>query len=491
MTDLTVPPPADRARFLEPGLVLGDRVVTTSRGGVMEHYNPATGTVNKTFPVASADEVDEAVSAARAALAVWRRWTPDARRAALLRLADLLVEKRREIGVIAALESGTIYNEFVAAYTADWFRYYAGWADKLTGESINPYPYRGLDFTVPEPVGVVALFVASNGPIGFFGMAGAPALAAGCCLVVKPPELGPFSSVSFARWCREAGIPPGVVNVVGGGPEVSQALVRHPGIDKVSFTGGTATGRALQAACAENVKPMVMELGGKSANLVFADADVDAAVAGAARFTNSAGQGCSMPTRLLVQRAVYDRAVESVARIVGDVIVGDPFRPGVSMGPVISEGSARRILGLVRDAGQSGAARVLLGGGRVGGDLAAGYFVEPTMLVDVDNAAPIAQTEIFGPVLCVTPFDDEDEAVTLANGTPYGLVAYAHTSDLRRARRLIDGLRAGSVHINSSGPGPVSPATPFGGVKASGYGRQGSRLGIEEFLSYKNVYLNI
>ena len=402
-----------------------------------------------------------------------------------------MVERRREIGLIAALESGVLYNEFVASYTADWFRYYAGWADKITGESINVYPFPGIDFTVPEPVGVVALFVASNGPIGFFGMAGAPALAAGCCLVIKPPELGPFSSVSFARWCLEAGIPPGVVNVVGGGPEVSQALVRHPGVDKVSFTGGSETGKKLQAACADLVKPMVMELGGKSANIIFADADLEAAIPLAARFTGSAGQGCSMPTRLLVERSVYDHVVDGVTRLVEKVVVGDPFAPGVTMGPVISEASARRIVGIVHEAAASGAGKVALGGGRLGGDLSAGYYVEPTVVIDVDNDAPIAQTEIFGPVLCVIPFEDEDEAIQLANGTAYGLAAYAHTQSMQRAHRLIDGLRAGTVHINSSGPGPVSPASPFGGVKLSGYGRQGSRLGIEEFLAHKNVYLNI
>jgi aldehyde dehydrogenase (NAD+) len=481
----------DRTQVLEAGLVLGDRLVENSRGGEMEHFNPSTGRVNKRFPVASLDEVDEAVAAARAAFEQWRRWSPDARRDVLDRLASILVEQRKEIGVIAALESGTLYTEFVGTYTADWIRYYAGWADKITGESINAYPFKGIDFTVPEPVGVVALFVASNGPMGFFGMAGAPALAAGCCLVVKPPELGPFTSVSFARMCREAGIPPGVVNVVNGGPEVGEALVRHPGVDKISFTGGTSTGRKLQQACADGVKPMVMELGGKSANLIFADSDVDAAIPLSARFTNSAGQGCSMPTRLLVERSVYDRVVEGVAAIVETVVPGDPFDPASTMGPVISEASAQRIVGMVRNSEASGAARVRLGGGRVGGDLAEGYFVEPTLLVDVDNSAPIAQTEIFGPVLCVTPFDDEDHAISLANDTIYGLAAYAHTTDMRRAHRLIDGLRAGTVHINSTGPGPVSPASPFGGVKQSGFGRQGSRLGLEEFLSMKNVYLNI
>src|SRR4051812_24759135 len=198
MTDPVTLSPDERLCFLKPALVLGDRVLEHSSGGELEHFNPATGKLNKRFPVATEAHIDEAVAAARAAFEVWRRWEPDARRDALIRLADIMVERRREVGTVAALESGTIYSEFVATYTADWIRYYAGWADKLTGESINAFPFPGIDFTVPEPVGVVALFVASNGPIGFFGMAGAPALAAGCTLVVKPPELGPFSAVNFA-----------------------------------------------------------------------------------------------------------------------------------------------------------------------------------------------------------------------------------------------------------------------------------------------------
>ena len=481
----------DRTDVLEAGVVIGDKLISETRGGVMEHINPATGRLNKTFPVATVEEVDDAVAAARSAFHEWRRWTPDARRDVLSRLATILVENSREIGTIGALESGNLYSAYVGSYTADWVRYYAGWADKITGEKINAYPFTGIDFTVPEPVGVVALFVASNGPIGFCGMAGAPALAAGCCLVIKPPELGPFSSVSFARWCREAGIPPGVVNVVPGGPEIGHALVSHPDVDMVSFTGGTATGRKLQEACASTLKPMVMELGGKSANIIFADADVETAISLSARFTGNAGQGCSMPTRMLVERTVYDSVVEGVRELVNNVVVGDPFDPKVTMGPVISAAAANRIVGIVAEAEEAGHARVLTGGARVGGELAEGFFVEPTMLVDVDNRAPVAQTEIFGPVLCVTPFDDEEEAIALANDTMYGLAAYAHTRDMARAHRLIDLLRSGTVHINSTGPGPVSPASPFGGVKQSGYGRQGSRLGLEEFLSFKNVYLNI
>lgn len=482
---------SERTEVLDAALILGDRKVTDARGGELDHINPATGKINKAFPVASLEEVDEAVAAARSAFEEWRRWSPDARREALIRVAALLEEHGREIGTICSLEGGQPFFEQGGWYPASWFRYYAGWADKITGERINPFPFPGVDFTVPEPVGVVGLFVASNGPIGFCGMAGAPALAAGCCLVIKTPEVAPFTTVIFARLCREAGLPPGVVNVIHGGPEVGNALVTHPGVDKISFTGGTATARKLQAAAASSLKPMVLELGGKSANIVFADADIDAVIPMSARFTFNAGQGCSMPTRLLVENSVYQRVVDGVADIVSKVVVGRPFDTGVTMGPVMSEAAANRIVGMIAQAEASVAGHVLMGGHRMGGELADGFFVEPTMVIDVDNTSEIAQNEIFGPVLCVMPFDDEEEAVALANATDYGLAAYAQTSDMNRARRLVDSLQAGTVHINSTGPGPVSPASPFGGIKRSGYGRQGSRLGLEEFLSYKNVYLNI
>jgi aldehyde dehydrogenase (NAD+) len=481
----------DRTKVLESGLLLGDRWVYSSAGGTMEHVYAATGKPHKTFAIASVDEVDEAVSAARTALKTWRRWKPDARRDVLLRLSTLVREYRQEIGAISALESGNIFSEFVGTNVADWIHYYAGWADKISGESFEPYPFDGIDFTVPVPVGVVGLIVTWNGPLGFCGMGGAPALAAGCCLVIKSPELAPFSPVTFGRLCLEAGIPPGVVNVVTGGPDVGDALVSHPGVDKISFTGGTATARKLQAACAATLKPMVMELGGKSANIIFADADVDAAVPMSSRFTNNAGQGCSMPTRLLVERPVYDRVIDAVCARAEAVVAGDPFDPRVTMGPVISAGAVERILGVMSAARETNVGRVVTGGGRIGGDLADGFFIEPTIFADVDNRSPIAQEEIFGPVLCVMPFDDEDEAIALANDTAYGLAAYAHTSDMKRARRLIRDLEAGNVHINGTGPGPLSPATPFGGIKQSGYGRQGSRLGIAEFLDTKNVYLNI
>ncbi len=481
----------DPARVLETGLLLGDRWVHESEGGTMEHVNATTGKVQRSFSVASPGEVDEAVAAARAAFPEWKRWAPDARREVLLRLADLLVQHAAPFGAIATLESGSLYSEYNARYAADWFRYYAGWADKLSGEATRPFPFTGIDYTVPEPIGVAGIIVTWNGPLGFCGMAGAPALAAGCCIVVKAPELAPFSTVTFGRLCLEAGLPPGVVNVVTGGPEVGQALVTHPGVDKISFTGGTATARKLQEACAATLKPLVMELGGKSANIVFDDADIDAAIGLAARFTGAAGQGCSLPTRLLVQRSVYDRVLDGVVERANAVVVGDPFDRTTTMGPVINAAAAERIVGMVDAARSDGSGTVVAGGGRKGGDLADGFFVEPTVLAGVDPASPIAQEEIFGPVLCVTPFDDEAQAVEIANGTRYGLAAYVQSNGMSRAHRLVGELEAGNVHINGSGPGPVSPATPFGGVKQSGYGRQGGREGIAEFLHTKNVFLNV
>ena len=304
---------------------------------------------------------------------------------------------------------------------------------------------------------MVAVIITWNGPIGFFGMSVSPVLAAGCCVVLKAPELAPFSSVLFAKLCLEAGLPPGVINVVTGGPDVGDALVRHPGIDKISFTGGTATA-VIQAAAAESLTPLVMELGGKSANIVFDDADFDRSVVLAARFTNANGQGCSLPTRLLVQDTIYDRLLDAlVDHVARTVVVGDPFDPKTTMGPVISEAAWRGILGVVERAKAERAGQLLLGGERLGGELADGFFIAPTIFGGVDNSSHLAQEEIFGPVLAVMPFGNEDEAVRLANDTKFGLAAYVQTNDLNRAHRLVDVLDAGNVHINGSGPGPVTP----------------------------------
>jgi aldehyde dehydrogenase (NAD+) len=479
----------DRSGLLQSKMLVGGRWIEESDGGVMSHTNPATGQ-RKSFPLASVKEVDEAVEAARQAFESWRRVQPDVRRDLLRRVAALLREREDQIGSVMSQESGSLYSPYNARYVSDWFEYYAGWADKISGEQIRAYPSEGLDYTIPEPVGVVAALVTWNGPLGFCGMAGAPALAAGCTIVVKTPELAPFSAATFGEICLEAGLAPGVVNIIHGGPDIGEALIRHPGVDKVSFTGGTATAKKLQVACADTLTPLVMELGGKSANIVFDDADIERSISLASRFTGSSGQGCSLPTRLLVQDTVYDQVVAGVVDRVEKVVVGDPFDPKTTMGPVISENACSRILRMIEDGVRDGAS-LLTGGRRLDGPLAEGSFLSPTVLGDVDPASPIAQDEIFGPVLCVTRFHDESEAVSIANSTPYGLAAYVQTTSFPRAQRMIHALEAGNVHINGSGPGPVSPSSPFGGVKQSGYGRQGGIEGLREFLSTKNVLINI
>lgn len=482
--------PEARVNTLRSGLIIGDQFIEHTSAGTMEHVNPATGKVQKEFAVASVADVDAAVAAARAALPEWRRWSPDARRDVLLKLADLLTERAGEFGVISTLEAGHLYSEYDVLYVADWVRYYAGWADKISGESIRAFPATGLDYSIPEPIGVAAIFVASNGPIGFCGMSGAPALAAGCTIVFKSPELAPFSPVLFTQVCQQAGIPAGVVNVLTGGPEVGDALARHPGVNKIVFTGSVPTAKKLQAAAAESVTPLLLELGGKSANIVFPDADLSRSCLLAARFTGNAGQGCTLPTRLLVHEDVYDEVVEGVLGHVSQMVAGDPFDPKTTLGPIINEASINRIQGLVDRAVSSGAAKLLTGGHRLGGELADGFFYAPTVLGDVDPYSEIAQNEIFGPVLCVTRFSSEEEVVKIANATHFGLAAYVQTKDMGRAQRMIAALESGSVHINGSGPGPVSPSSPFGGVKQSGYGRQGGVDGLREFLSIKNVLIN-
>lgn len=418
----------DRTGLLQSKMLVGDRWIEESDGGVMTHLNPATGQPHKTFPVASAKEVGESVDAAREAFESWRRFEPDARRDVLRRIAALIRQREDEIGSIMSQESGSLYSPYNARYVAEWFDYYAGWADKISGEQIRAYPSNGLDYTIPEPVGVVAALVTWNGPLGFCGMAGAPALAAGCTIVVKSPELAPFSPVTFGEVCLDAGLPPGVVNVIHGGPDVGDSLIRHPEVDKVTFTGGTATAKKIQVACAETLTPLVMELGGKSANIVFDDAGIERSINLASRFTGASGQGCSLPTRLLVQDTVYDEVVAGVVERVESVVVGDPFSPETTMGPVISEQACSRILRMIGDGVRDGAS-LLTGGKRLGGPLAEGFFLAPTVLGDVDPATAIAQQEIFGPVLCVMRFHDESEAVAMANATPYGLAAYVQTSD--------------------------------------------------------------
>ncbi|MEU6228838.1 aldehyde dehydrogenase family protein [Streptomyces sp. NPDC047042] len=472
-----------------PRLVIGGKDVTDASGGIHEHRNPATGLVQAHIPLAGPTEVDLAVAAARRAFEVWGTMRPAERRRLLTRFAQLLRDHIPDFAAISPLENGVCiggWAENVGPHVAEWTEYYAGWADKIEGMVGAAYsPHESVEYTIAEPYGVIGHIITWNSPALSLAMKVPPSLAAGNTVVIKPAESTPFSALLFADLAREAGIPEGVVNVVTGLGDAGSALVTHPGVDKISFTGGPATARRIMAVAALSLKPVVFELGGKSANLLFADTDLDTVVPYCAAFAMSnTGQGCALPTRLLVERPVYDEVVARVAGVVAHLPVGDPLDPATYIGPLIDEAARDRVQGVIDKAVEGGAGRLVHGGERIESD---GYFVTPTVFADVDNRSDLAQQEIFGPVLAITPFDTEDEAVALANDTEYGLSAYIQSRDIARVNRLVPRLKAGTVYVNP-GPNPItSPATPFGGVGISGFGREGGKAGLDEFISVKGV----
>jgi aldehyde dehydrogenase (NAD+) len=476
----------------ERGLLIGGDHVAATTGGAYPHHDPATGRLQAEVPLAGAAEVDQAVRSAVEAGPAWRALAPDRRAAILFRLADLLEAHAEESAVLGALENGSPVSVMQPAlYTASWVRYYAGWVDKIEGAVAPTYANTGLDYVRYEPYGVVGVMPPWNGPMMGMGQKAAPALAAGNTVVAKPPEIAPFGAYRFAELALEAGLPPGVLNVVAGGPEAGEALVRHPEVGKVSFTGGRDTARRVIEASAATIKPLTLELGGKSANIVFPDADLDtvipmAAMAGAVLLS---GQGCALPTRLYLHQDIYDQGIERLLAVMHHAAVGDPLDPETQMGPVVTRRAQERILAVVDRAVAGGAGKLLTGGCPMEGDLADGFFVAPTLFGDVDHDSELAREEIFGPVLSVLRFADEDEVVEKANDSQFGLGAYVHTADLSRAYRLATRLDAGFVVANGA-PG-LSPTAPFGGFKQSGFGREGGRLGLDEYLRVKQILLGI
>lgn len=471
-------------------LVGGDRIITTS-GGYHRHIFPATGLINATIALAGDADIDLAVESARHAQREWQSWTADRRRDLLIDLADSVHE---HLGALAELNVHDYAVPVSYAGTAimleQFLRHFAGYADKPHGSSTPVSGSFDLNFVEREPYGVVAVLAPWNGSLAVTASCVAPALAAGNAVVLKPSELAPLAALRFGELCVEAGLPIGLVNVVPAGAAGGNALVRHPGIGKIWFTGGGQTARAVVQAATTNLTPVVAELGGKSASIVFADADLDHAAALSAHQgpVMQAGQSCACASRFLIHESVYDDFVDKFLHAIGTAKVGDPFDPTVSVGPVISEASANRIVSVIEQATDNGA-ELLTGGSRMGGELANGYFIQPTVFGNVDNSSAIAQTETFGPVVSLMRFSTDDDAVHLANDTPYGLNAFMHTNDLNRAHQVARQLQAGSVWINQNSR--ISPQGPYGGYKQSGFGRTGGIDGLHEFQQVKNIRIGM
>lgn len=474
-------------------MLIGGKWVEAASGRTFSSINPATGEVLAEVAEGDAEDIERAVAAARGAFdGPWRRVKPYERQNLLLKLADLVERHFEELAALDTLDMGAPISRTGAnrLRAVGMLRYYAGQAVAIHGETIeNSLPGEYASFTLKEPVGVVGAIIPWNAPLSSSIWKLGPALATGCTIVLKPAEEAPLTPLRLAELCQEAGIPPGVVNVVPGyGETAGAALAAHPDVDKVAFTGSHLTGQKIVAASAGNLKRVSLELGGKSPDVVFADADLDAAVPGAAMavFANS-GQICSAGTRLFVERKIYEEFTARVAEFGRGLRVGDGRDPKTQVGPLVSAEQLERVTGYLAIGRQEGA-RPLAGGERLTeGGMARGFFVPPTVFADVKDDMRIAQEEIFGPVISAIPFTDIGEVIERANRTQYGLGSGLWTRDVTKAHTLARGIRAGSVWINCYQA--MDPAVPFGGYKMSGYGREGGKQHVEEYLNVKAVWI--
>ena len=480
--------PFDVQSQIQDLLIDGKRVPALS-GCYFDTLNPATEQVIARVAEADAADIDLAVRSSRAAFeGAWGHMRAADRGHALLRLADLIRQNIDELVELESLDSGkpisAIRRQDLPA-VLDTLAYYAGWADKINGQVIPARP-DALTYTVREPMGVVAAIVPWNFPLMIGMWKIAPALACGCTVVLKPAELTPLTALRIGELALEAGFPPGVLNVVPGfGKTAGQALVDHPDVDKVTFTGSPGVGRQILRSAAGNLKRVTLELGGKSANIIFPDADLDAAVkaAGSGIFFN-AGQVCSAGSRILVHEKIHDEVVERLAARANMIRLGDPKDSATAMGPLISAGQMKRVLDYI-EVGKNEGARIAAGGTRHGDT---GYFVNPTIFTEVEHDMRISQEEIFGPVAAVLRFKDDEDAIRLANGTSYGLAAGVWTTDIGRGHRFAKRLKAGTVWVNTFGPTDVR--LPWGGARDSGFGREHGESAIENFTEPKVVWIN-
>jgi len=470
-------------------LFIDGQHVEPAGGEYSNDIDPATEEVIAAVALGGKADVDVAVRSARAALKVWAGMRAADRGRILMRAADLIEQHAEELIQIESRDAGkplaSVKRQDMPA-VIDTLRYYAGWCDKITGLVVPARP-DAVTYTVREPVGVVGAIIPWNFPmmIGMWKIA--PALACGCTMVVKPAEITPLSMLRIAELLLEAGLPPGVFNVVTGkGSVVGDALVQHPDVNKVTFTGSPGVGRGILQGAASNFKRVTLELGGKSANIIFADANLDRAARNAASgiFFN-AGQVCSAGSRVLVERAAYDEVVDRLVARAKTIKVGSPDAPDTTMGPVVSASQMKTVLKYI-DIGKSEGASVVIGGARLEQK---GYYVQPTIFAKVAHEMRISQEEIFGPVLSVIPFDNEQDALRIANGTAYSLAAGVWSADISRVHRMAAGLRAGTVWINTYGYTDVR--LPWGGSGESGFGREHGEAALENFTEPKTVWMAI
>ncbi len=478
--------------LLQPMLIDGHWLHDTS--ATLISVNPATGAVNHEVAAATAAHVDQAVDAASraASSASWRALLPHQRAAILHRIGTSMTQHAERFARMQMIENGKVWSECSAQArsAAGIFHYYAGVCETSSSEMT---PARGdyLSMTVYEPYGVVAAITPWNSPLTMEAQKVAPALAAGNAVILKPSEITPSPALELGRVALEAGLPPGVLNILPGtGAQTGTALVQHTGVRMVSFTGGTASGKRIAAVAAAKLMPVALELGGKSPHIVFADADLDAAIAQVASgIFEGSGQSCVAGSRLFVQRAVYDGVVDRLLDIARSLRVDVPDAHGAQMGPIASFAHRARIEEMV-EAARAGGADVLFGGARPQDDrLSKGAFYLPTLVAGIDNRTAIAQQEIFGPVLCVLPFDDEEDLIAQANDSVYGLAAGLWTRDFPRAWRVARRLDAGTVWINTYKQ--LSISTPFGGFKDSGIGREKGASGMRLYQQAKGIYVGL